>query len=76
MLFIIIGTVCTSLINLDYILLAVIRYMLCSYRGRFNIGKLYYKATLFLIRLSFTPKSIKHLALLSPIYASTFKYHF
>ena len=71
---IVIGTIYTSPTNLDCVLLAVIRYMLYSYRGRLNISKLYYKAMLSLIRLSSTPELIKHLALLFPIYASTFKY--
>ena len=75
MSFIVIGTVYTSLTNLDYILLAVVKYIPYSYRGRLNINKLCYKATLFLIRLNFTPKLIKHLALLFPIYISTFKHY-
>jgi len=64
MLFIIIGTIYISPTNLDYIPLAIIKYALCSYRGRLNTSKLYYKVTLSLIRLSSTLELIKYLALL------------
>jgi len=75
MLFIVIKTVYTSLTNSDYILLAVVKYMPYNYKDRLNIGKLYYKATLSLIRLNFTLELIKHLTLLFPICVSTFKHH-
>jgi len=74
-LFIIIGIVYTSPINLNCVLLVVVKYILYSYRGKFNISKLYYKATLSLIKLSSTLKSIKHLAFLSPICISIFKHY-
>jgi hypothetical protein len=70
-----IGTVYTNLINLDQVLLADIRRIPYSYGGRLNIGKLYYRATLSLIRLSSALELIKHLALLSPICASTFRHY-
>ena len=72
---IIIGIIYISPINLNCILLIVIKYTLYSYKGRFNINKPYYEVTLSLIKLNFTPKSIKHLALLSPICVSIFKYY-
>ena len=70
-----IGTACTNLINLDWVLLADIKRAPCSCGGRLNIGKLCYRATLSLIRLSSALELIKHLALPSPIHASTFGYY-
>jgi hypothetical protein len=75
MLPITIGTVYTSLMNLDWVLFIDVRYAPYGYKGRLNISRPYYRATLSLIRLSLAPELIKHLALLSPIYALTFRYY-
>ena len=50
-LFITIGIVYTSLINLNKVLLADIKYMFYSYEGRLNTNKPYYKAILSLMKL-------------------------
>ena len=70
-----IGTVYTSLINLDWVLFADVKYAPYSYKGRLNISRPCYRATLSLIRLSLALELIKHLALPSPIYALTFRYY-
>jgi len=75
-LLITIKTIYTNLINLNSVLLANVKYILDNYKGKFDINKLCYKATLSLIKLSFILKSIKYLALPSLIYISTFKYYF
>jgi hypothetical protein len=69
-----IGTVYTSLINLDWVPFIDIRRAPYSYKGRLNISRLCYRATLSLIRLSLALELIKHLALPSPICALTFRY--
>ena len=56
-----IGTVYTSLINLDWVLFADVKYAPYSYKGRLNISRPYYIATLSLIRLSLAPELIKYL---------------
>ena len=70
-----IGTVYTSLINLDWVPFIDIRYAPYSYKGKLNISRPCYRATLSLIRLSSAPELIKHLALLSPICALTFRHY-
>ena len=67
-----IGTAYTSPINLDWVLFTDVRYIPYNYKSRLDIGRLYYRITLFLIRLSSALKLIKYLALLSSIYTLTF----
>ena len=74
MLPITIGTAYTSPINLDWVPFVDITYIPYSCKGRLSISRPYYRATLSLIRLSLAPELIRHLALLSPIYALTFRH--
>ena len=70
-----IGTVYTSLINLDWVPFIDVRRAPYSYKGRLNISRPCYRAMLSLIRLSLALELIKYLALLSLIYALTFRYY-
>ena len=70
-----IETVYTSPINLDWVLFIDIRRAPYNYKNRLDIGRLYYRAILSLIRLISVLELIKYLALLSPIYTLTFGYY-
>jgi len=70
-----IGTIYTSPINLDWVPFIDVKCAPYSYKGKLNISRPCYRATLSLIRLSSAPELIKHLALLSPIYALTFRHY-
>jgi hypothetical protein len=70
-----IGTIYTSPINLDWVLFIDVKRAPYSYKGRLDISRPCYRATLSLIRLSLALELIKYLALPSPIYTLTFRHY-